>query len=48
VLSEQVGTIKVEYDKNSQQSTRYKAIDAMLAPYLAAGGGGCSMGLVRT
>jgi hypothetical protein len=48
VLSEQVGSIKVEYDKNSQQSTRYAAIDAMLAPYLSAGGGGCSMGLIRT
>ncbi len=48
VLSEQVGSISVTYDKNSPQRTRYAAIDAMLAPYLKAGGGGCSMGLIRS
>lgn len=48
VLSEQVGSISVTYDKNSPQRTRYAAIDAMLSPYLKAGGGGCSMGLIRS
>lgn len=47
VVREKVGSIEVEYDKSSPQSTRYKAIDAMLAPYLKTGGGGCSMKLVR-
>ena len=48
VLREQVGPIAVEYDKNSPQATRYKAIDALLSPYLKAGGGGCSMGVIRS
>ena len=48
VVREKVGPIEVEYDKSSPQSTRYKAIDAILSPYLKAGGGGCSMGLVRS
>ena len=48
VLSEQVGSISVTYDKNSPQRTRYAAIDAMLSPYLKAGGGGCSMGVIRS
>ena len=47
VLSEQVGVIKVEYDRNSPQATRFKAIEAMLAPFLKSGGG-ASVGLVRT
>lgn len=47
VVREQVGPIAVEYDKNSPQVTRYKAIDAMLAPFLN-GRGGVSVGLVRT
>lgn len=47
VIREQVGPIAVEYDRSSPQSTRYKAIDAMLAPFLKAGGG-VSVGLVRT
>jgi hypothetical protein len=46
VLSEQVGSISVSYDRTTPQSKRYKAIDAMLAPYLNSGGG-CSVGLVR-
>lgn len=46
VVSEQVGPIKVEYDRYSPQKKRYPAIDAMLAPYLKAGSG-CSVGLVR-
>lgn len=48
VLSEQVGSIQVTYDKASPQFTRYRAIDALLSPYLKAGGGGCSMGLIRS
>lgn len=48
VLSEQVGSIQVTYDKASPQFTRYKAIDAILSPYLKAGGGGINMGLIRT
>lgn len=48
VLSEQVGNIQVTYDKGSPQFTRYRAIDAIIAPYLKAGGGGCSMGLIRS
>jgi hypothetical protein len=48
VLSEQVGSIQVTYDKASPQFTRYRAIDAILSPYLKAGGGGCSVGLIRS
>lgn len=48
VISEQVGPIAVTYDKNSPQATRYRAIDAMLAPFLQSSGGGCCVGLVRT
>ena len=48
VLSEQVGSIQVTYDKTSPQFTRYRAIDAILSPYLRAGGGGCSMGVIRS
>jgi hypothetical protein len=47
VTSETVGPISVTYDKNSPQATRYKAIDAMLAPFLKAGSNSISMGLVR-
>ena len=48
VAREKVGQIEVEYDKASPQFTRYRAIDALLSPYLKAGGGGCSMGLIRS
>lgn len=48
VVSEQVGSIAVTYDKNSPQRTRYAAIDNMLAPYLKAGGSGMMMGLIRS
>lgn len=47
VIREKVGSIEVEYDKSSPQAKRYKAVDAMLAPFLKAGGGGASMSLVR-
>lgn len=48
VVSESVGPISVTYDKSSPQATRYKAIDAMLSPYLQEAKGGAMMGLVRT
>ncbi len=47
VLSEQIGPIKVDYDRSSPQAKRYKQIEAMLLPYLKSGGG-ISVGLVRT
>jgi hypothetical protein len=34
VISEQVGPIKVEYDRNSPQRIRYPSVDALLRPYL--------------
>ena len=46
-VSVTVGPIKTEYDKNSPQYTRYKAIDAILRPFFLSGGG-CSVGLVRS
>lgn len=45
-LSVTVGPIKTVYDKNSPQWKRYRFIDAMLAPFLNAGGG-CSVRLER-
>lgn len=48
VIREKVGQIEVEYDRNSPQQARYSAIDAMLAPYLLAGGSGISMRIIRT
>ncbi|WP_022684555.1 DnaT-like ssDNA-binding protein [Sphingobium bisphenolivorans] len=45
VIREKVGPLETEYDPNSPQGTRYRAIDAMLAPYLA--GGGASVRLIR-
>jgi hypothetical protein len=34
VLSEKIGPIETQYDPNSSQTKRYKAIDGMLKPYL--------------
>jgi hypothetical protein len=48
VIREKVGQIEVEYDRSSPQQARYSAIDAMLAPYLLAGGSGTSMRIIRT
>lgn len=45
VIREKVGPLETEYDANSPQATRYRAIDAMLAPYLT--GGGAMVRLVR-
>ena len=47
IVREQVGPLETEYDRNSPQSVRYRAIDMMLAPYLTRGAGG-SMMVVRT
>ena len=47
VTSETVGSISVTYDKTSNRKTRYTAIEALLQPYLKAGGG-VSVGLVRS
>ena len=37
VIREKIGPLETEYDKFSPQSTRYSAIEAMLAPYFARG-----------
>lgn len=39
VIREEVGPIKVEYDKSSPVNVRYKAIDALLSPYVTGGAG---------
>lgn len=46
VASEAVGSISVTYRVGSPQRTRYPAIEALLQPYLKAGGG-MSIGIVR-
>jgi hypothetical protein len=38
VTSETVGAISVTYDKTSNRKTKYTAVEAMLAPFLKAGG----------
>lgn len=38
VVREKVGPIETEYDRASPQSKRFRAVDAMLAPYLKANG----------
>jgi hypothetical protein len=48
VLKEKVGPLEVEYDPNSSQIVRYKAIDDLLRPYLSrAAPGGSAVRLVR-
>jgi hypothetical protein len=39
VLSEKVGQLQVDYDPNSSQATRYRAVEMLLAPLLKAPGG---------
>ena len=34
IVSEKIGPIETEYDKNSSQAVQYKSIDSMLRPYL--------------
>jgi len=48
VLSEKVGPIEVTYDKSSPQTTRYKAIENILLPFLKAGSDSICMRLVRS
>ncbi len=43
-----VDVIEVEYSEYSSQVTAYRAIDAMLRPYLIAGSGNLSHPVVRT
>jgi hypothetical protein len=45
VISKEVGPIKVVYDRDSAQGTRFPAVDAMLAPFLVTNAN--SMKLVR-
>ena len=47
IRSEQVGDLKIEYDTNSAQFTRFRQIDLMLKPFLKAGGGASIVGLTR-
>jgi hypothetical protein len=46
-ISQTVGPIRTDYDRYSPQWKRYRAIDAMLLPYLKSGGAGSCVGLVR-
>jgi hypothetical protein len=39
VTSEQVGPISVTYAEGARQTTTYRAVDAMLSPFLASAGG---------
>jgi hypothetical protein len=47
VIREKVGTLEVEYDKNSPQFTQYRAVNNLLAPLLN-GLGGAFRKVVRT
>ena len=47
VTQETVGPITTVYDKTSNRKTRYTSIEALLQPYLKAGGS-VSIGLVRS
>lgn len=40
VIKEKIDVLEVEYDKNSLQYKRYRAIDNMLAPFLSSGSSG--------
>lgn len=42
-----VDVIEVEYSEYSSQVTQYRAIDAMLAPYLMDGSGGANHKVIR-
>lgn len=46
IVRERVGPLETEYDRHAPQSTRYRSIDMMLAPYLT--GGGAMLRLSRT
>lgn len=47
VVREKIDVVEVEYDKNTPQYTRYRAIDLILAPLMANSPNGISRGLVR-
>jgi hypothetical protein len=47
-IREKVDVIEVEYDPNSPQSTIYRAIDNMLAPFLNGGGAYAFRTVIRT
>jgi hypothetical protein len=38
IVREKVGPLEVEYDKSSTQTIRFKAVDALLAPFLNGSG----------
>lgn len=38
IVREKVGPIETEYDRYSQQAKRFSAVDALLSPYMLAGG----------
>lgn len=48
VTSEKVGPLQVNYDKNSPQYIRYRAMDMLLKPYLVDGGSDAQFRLGRT
>lgn len=47
-IREKVDVIEVEYDKSQPQYVRYRAIDNMVAPYLAEGSSGSIRRVVRS
>lgn len=47
VTSEEIGPIKVTYDRTSPQRKRYAIVDALLAPYLTGSASGIMVPLVR-
>ncbi len=46
VIRKKIGPLETEYDRNSPQATRYRAIDMALSPYLT--GSGAMARLVRS
>ncbi len=46
IVREKVGPLETEFDRNSPEVTRYRAVDMLLAPYLT--GGGANVPLTRT
>jgi hypothetical protein len=43
ILNQQVGSLSITYDPHSPQAVKFRAIDAMLAPYLAGSGNTISL-----
>jgi hypothetical protein len=46
-VREKLGPLEVEYDQRAPVATQYRAIDAMLRPYLCGSSSGAMMSLVR-